>query len=127
MTKRDKLLILAVVLACFFLYLIFYTNVLRENGEQERTAVVRVSGEEMMTIDLTEEESEGEYEVEGIIGISTFEVKDDGVRMISSPCPKKVCIHRGWINSSSQTIVCAPNKVTIEIKGGSSELDSITR
>ena len=53
-------------------------------------------------------------------------VIDNGrVRFSSSPCPKKYCIHQGWINKANQTIICIPNQISISIVGPKSGYDSI--
>lgn len=50
------------------------------------------------------------YEVQGILGITTIEVKDNQVRIIDSPCPNKTCIAMGY----SRIIVCLPNGVMVQ-------------
>ena len=50
-------------------------------------------------------------------------VIDNGrVRFSSAPCPKKYCIHQGWINKANQIIICIPNKISISILGPKSGL-----
>lgn len=50
------------------------------------------------------------YQVQGKLGITSFEVKDNNVRITDSPCPNKTCISMGYSN----IIVCLPNGVMIE-------------
>ena len=52
---------------------------------------------------------DGIYEVEGALGITTFEVKGGKIRILDSPCPNKICIHQGW----DSPLVCLPNNVII--------------
>jgi len=42
---------------------------------------------------------------------------ENGVRLVESDCPAKICVHSGWIKNSGQTIVCLPNKLLLELKG----------
>lgn len=58
----------------------------------------------------------GEYEVEGHLGITKFEIKDGKVRITDSPCPNKTCVKQGW----GSTLVCLPNDViiTLDAEGG---------
>jgi hypothetical protein len=58
--------------------------------------------------------------VKGPIGVTRFELRKDKVRVISSPCPKKICIKQGWISRPNQSIVCAPNRVVATIEAGAS-------
>ena len=45
------------------------------------------------------------------------------IRFSSSNCPDEVCVHKGWISRSGQTIVCLPNGVIIKIIGQSKNND----
>jgi hypothetical protein len=51
--------------------------------------------------------------VDGPIGKSIVEIKDGKVRMKSAPCPKKLCVHQGWIDRGA--IVCIPNNLIVTI------------
>ena len=53
----------------------------------------------------------GTFTVEGMIGPTTFEIKDGKVRITDSCCPNKTCVEQGW----TSPIVCLPNKVIIRI------------
>ncbi len=66
-------------------------------------------------------EKDGIYKVEGILGITTFEIKNSRVRIIDSPCPNKNCINQGW----HSPLVCLPNNViiTLEAEG---EFDAVS-
>lgn len=44
-----------------------------------------------------------------------LEINERKVRILKSDCPRKICVHTGWIESPAQTIVCIPNKLLIEI------------
>ena len=52
----------------------------------------------------------------------------DGVRVLNSNCPRQICRHAGTITQPSQTLVCVPNKVLVEIASGSgdSELNAVS-
>lgn len=54
---------------------------------------------------------DGIYEVEGVIGITKFEIKNKQVRILESPCPNKTCVNLGWSNP----LICLPNKVVISV------------
>jgi hypothetical protein len=60
-------------------------------------------------------------------GRMQVDIKAGKVRVSQADCPHHICIHLGWIRYSGQTIVCAPNKILIEIKStGSPLLDAVT-
>lgn len=54
--------------------------------------------------------------IKGHIGDSVIEIKNSKVRMKESPCPNKLCIHQGWIDSGA--IVCLPNRVVVTVGEG---------
>lgn len=62
------------------------------------------------------------FDVEGPLGKTVIEVKDRRVRVVSSPCPNKLCIHQGFVRAGS--IICLPNRVVITI--GVHSVDGIT-
>ena len=55
---------------------------------------------------------DGIYKVKGVMGITTFEIKDGRVRIIDSPCPNKTCVNQGW----HSPLVCLPNNVIITLE-----------
>ena len=54
-------------------------------------------------------------------------IKDGQIYMKSADCHGQDCIRQGKISKPSQTIVCLPHKVMIEMKGGSDEYDTISK
>jgi hypothetical protein len=57
------------------------------------------------------------YEVPGLIGITTIEVKEGTACVLSSPCPEKRCVHSGRIRRRGAMIICVPNQVVVRIAG----------
>jgi hypothetical protein len=49
------------------------------------------------------------------------EIKDGKAFVTDADCPDKLCIKQGKINNTSQSIVCLPNKVMIELIGPESD------
>lgn len=60
--------------------------------------------------------------VYGPIGDTVIEIKNRRVRVVSSACPNKLCVHQGFIKKGS--IICLPNRVIITI--GVNSVDAIT-
>jgi len=87
-----------------------------------KMALINIGGELYQRIDLKEDRlitlpvSTGEMKIE---------VKEGKVRVVSSDCPRQVCVHQGAIAHPEQILVCVPNKVLIEIKSTASFLDAV--
>lgn len=63
--------------------------------------------------------------VEGPLGTTVVKVEEGKARIISSPCPRKLCIRMGSISKAGEMVVCVPNKVVVRIKG-KQEIDAVT-
>ncbi|MDR0851998.1 MAG: NusG domain II-containing protein [Clostridiales Family XIII bacterium] len=48
------------------------------------------------------------------------------VRMKSADCPGQDCVHRPPIDRTGQSIVCLPNMLSVEIRGGEGDADAYT-
>lgn len=64
--------------------------------------------------------------------IGYIQVKNNKVRILEMEreiCPKKICSEIGWISKKYETIVCLPNKISINImednKIGNEPIDDI--
>ncbi len=56
----------------------------------------------------------------------TIEVKSGAIRVVESNCPNKLCVRTGWISQPGQTIICALNRVVIEVQGKKGRYDAET-
>jgi len=61
--------------------------------------------------------------VEGPLGKTTIEIKNNKVRFLDSPCHNKLCVHQGWTERGA--IVCLPNKVIVTIDRGKEKKEAI--
>lgn len=61
------------------------------------------------------------YPLKTKFGFNKIEVAKDYVRVLEADCPNKLDVLQGKINKPSQSIVCIPNRMIIEIK---SKLDN---
>jgi hypothetical protein len=82
-------------------------------GNPARAEIV-VSGERALTLDLSRD---GVHDVLGPIGVTRVEVLGGKVRVLSSPCPRQVCRHGGWIGAPGTLLVCLPNEIVIRVPG----------
>jgi hypothetical protein len=54
-------------------------------------------------------------EVPGPLGKTIVLIRDGKARIISSPCPNKICMHMGEFGTEGGTLVCVPNKVVVRV------------
>lgn len=112
MIKKNDLILAGIILILALAAVLFITLTKEEGGE----VVVTVDGEVYKTLPLDKdttlsiEEKTGQYNV--------LEIKDGEVRMREASCPDKICVEHRAIHYNRESIVCLPNKVTVEIRGG---------
>ena len=56
--------------------------------------------------------------IEGVLGISTIEIKDGKAYFTDSPCPNKICVQSFPVHSANDWAACMPNDVFIHIEDG---------
>ena len=58
---------------------------------------------------------------------NTLVIQNGMADMTEADCPDQLCVHQKAISRTGETIVCLPNKVVAEVKGGSpADLDAVT-
>jgi len=113
--KGDLLLIAIILITAFgFGFHIFSSNV--GNGFKPFPTAVEIylSNKLIKVLPLTQE---GYYKMKYNNISFSVQIKSGKVRMQESNCPRKVCVHQGWIEHSGESIICVPNKVVIKIVG----------
>jgi len=81
--------------------------------------VVVNSGEQILFVAPLDQEQQ--VDLTGPLGVTRLEISKAGVRVISSPCPKKICIGMGTARHAGDLIACVPNRLVIRIDGESSK------
>lgn len=116
LTKKDVIFIVCLVVIGFAFALISHFT---SKGE---TAAVRVDGEIVEKIDLTDTE----YYEKTFNGVTV--VRENGeVYIKSSTCPDKVCVRAGKLQKSGESAICVPNRVSVEIVSEkSNNVDALT-
>lgn len=108
--KNDIYLIGALILS--LLILVLFLVLTKEKGNE---VVVSVDGKVVKTFSLSENVT---YEIEGAGGGRNLLVIENGEAYLKeASCPDHLCINMGSIKSVGQSIICLPNKVTVEIRG----------
>ena len=120
LTRCDMLLIggfLAAALLCL--------GIVRYKAGETDAMLVQIDDEEAIRASLAENQR---FSVDGPLGRTEIEIRDRSVRVVDSPCSKKICVRTGWIHKPYQTIICVPNRVVIRLlaSDASDEIDGIT-
>lgn len=118
---RPADIILAIGLIVIGLVMSFFIVSGRGEGEM---VVATVDGETYGTYSLGDDRK---ITIEKGSHTNTFEIKDGRVHMIRANCHNHDCINEGTISRSGETIVCLPNKVVLEVKGGEEDFDVVAR
>ena len=63
----------------------------------------------------------------GPLGETQVKIVAGKVRVTSSPCPRKICIGMGEIQSSGDLLACVPNRVVLRIEGEEGSYDLLSR
>ncbi len=119
-TKADRILILFLIISCFS-FLIFFNKIF----SNKQSIHIYSEGKEVYILPINED---NKVIIDGKLGPTTVEIKDNKVRITSSPCENKLCIKQGWKDSGS--IICLPNNVIVSIgeyRKGENGIDSITK
>ena len=123
MTKMDRKLLLIFLIIALLAWAIpqlplFFTA-------QTNQAVIKVQGQVSAVVALQKNKPAQTIKVKGKIGEALVEIKAGKIRMLTAPCPDKICVQQGWIRQFPQTIICLPNEIVIQIIATTS-LDGIT-
>ena len=108
MKKKDILLILGILVVITACYVII--NVI--NSKNAGNIEIYVDNKLYKTVSINAKE---EFKIESRGGYNIVKIHDKGVEIVDASCPDKVCVHTGFINKPSQSIVCIPNRVSIKI------------
>lgn len=116
MKKRDIIFICAIIAVATVLLLAVL--LMREEGAY---VSVRVDGEEIARYSLSRD---GEYVLNG--GTNVLKVEGGEAWMIEATCPQisgKKCTAQGRIRMAGETITCLPNRLTVTVVSGESEVE----
>lgn len=110
MKNIGKIIIASLLIIC-----IIWIAIMNYNAVNGKTASISVSGDTIYTLNLDETQR---LEIQGENNI-TLEVEcgNGQIRVISSECPDKICVKKGFISMTNENIVCLPAKIIIKIDG----------
>ncbi|HYW68542.1 MAG TPA: NusG domain II-containing protein [bacterium] len=89
-------------------------------------AAVRITGDDFERVVSFGEG--GRIEVEGPLGVTVVELAGGTARVVSSPCPHRLCVKMGAVSAPGRSVVCVPNRVAVTVVGeGPASTDAVTR
>ena len=116
MKKNDYILIVVLVFASGILLFLFNLN---KNNDSNIVLVKR--NDTVLEYKLDEDR---------IINLEPYmkiQIKNKKVKVIETSCRNKICYRHRYISKTNEQIVCIPNKIVIEIKGGDLKYDAISK
>ncbi len=122
MTKADLILISLLLFAGIAGFFAVRTL----TGKDAVTVRILSDGELYGTYQLSEEQNIPILKNGNVV--NTLQISGRNADMIQADCPDQLCVRQRAISRQGETIVCLPNKIVVEIVGGSDAgLDSISR
>ncbi len=109
MTRGDKVLIGILLSLNLILFIQFF-----QPNQQGNWALIEVNQNETHRLPLSHNQI---VHVKGPIGETEVQIIDGRVRILSSPCNKKLCIKSGFIQYADKLAACLPNRVVVRIVG----------
>lgn len=122
MKKRDFLLIGVFLIAAAVLWLVTKTAT---GGNTGGKVVVFKDGKVFATVPLTADETVIVEDENG--NRNVIRVEGGEARMIEANCRDQVCVHTRPAGKDGQSIICLPNRVTVEIRSTqTNEIDGVS-
>jgi hypothetical protein len=114
--KRNDFILIAVILAVT-LFTIAGIRIWQKNNTGDgAVAVVTIDGAVYGSYPLSEDASERIELADGSYNILT--ISEGYADVVEASCPDQICVHHNRIKYSGESIVCLPNKLIVQIKGG---------
>lgn len=114
----DILIILLVLTIGIVTLFSFFTD------DTDISCVIKVDGKQVQCISLSQVKEDTDITVQGDL-LVTVHITKQGVSVISSDCPDKICEHTGVISKAGQSIVCLPAKVSVSLVADNSAYDAV--
>lgn len=128
MKKGDVIVIFVVVLLSIASITLISMS---ESPLDKKNVIIEVNGKVVKAISVTKE-TEGIYDFNFSNNVGYLDIQEGKVRMLKMDqdvCPQQICSDTGWIEFSYETIVCLPNKISVNIQGiesNESEIDGVS-
>lgn len=123
MTAADKFITVLLALISVAAMLLSSLFIVRSGGER---VVISVNGENYASYNFSDIDGVKTVEVKTEFGCNTVKIDKNSAWIEESDCPDKLDIKAGKISKTNQMIVCIPNRLMVEIKGGETKADRVT-
>ena len=110
----DVILIVFVLFSCISILLFTKMGLNWQLSEVSEAAVYHEGGF-LRSLTLNKDQN-----IDLLDGKIILEVREGRIRVKKSDCPRRICVHVGWIKVPGQIIACVPNKILIEIRSADS-------
>ena len=108
LTRLDRIIIICLLAICVFLFAVIG---LRSQGQ---SVLVMQDGATVFKAPLNREQT---VDLHGPLGITRLEISEGRARVISSPCPFKICIGMGDVSREGEVVACVPNRLLVQVVG----------
>ena len=116
--KSDiKLITVLIIIIAISLIII---NLSKDTSKKQ--AIVKHNDDVVLTVDMSIDNT---YTVKGDMGDIKIVVKDNKIKVDEENSPLHLCSKQGYIEESYETIICLPNRISIEIENN--EMDAVVR
>ena len=120
--KKNDIVLIGVILI-IGLVLIIIINATKTEGSR---VLITVDGKKYAELPLDKDTTFTIKQEDGSINILT--VRDGQVDMTEANCPDKICVKHPNIHYNSETIVCLPHRVVLQIVDGEkNETDAVAQ
>ena len=116
---NKKLIVIFSVLFLIFTLAAFIIGMQKPDNNKVQ---ITVNGKAYCELEL---DKDGKFYIEAENGHSVISIKNKEVFVVEATCPDKLCIRHGKLHNKYDAIVCLPNKIVIEYKTKSSDIDAV--
>lgn len=97
-------------------------NLFWEEGSRGEWAVIRKNGTIIAELDLQKKQR---VQVTGPLGTTLIDIDGGRARVAADPGPRQYCVKQGWLSHNGEVAICAPNQVSLQIRGRQKAYDSL--
>ena len=117
--KADIILAILLIITGLIVSYLFASD----NGSGD-TVRITIDGQPYASYALSEDKT---IEINENNNINKITIKDSSVSMTFSDCPNQDCVQHSAISRTSESIVCLPHKIIVEIDGTDPAFDAIAQ
>lgn len=116
MKPMDVAIIIILLVASFIPHIVYGYQLSSIDEDARIIATVKISGEEVYRVELSEETPQEEFRLEPRDGqYNIIEVDGTRIRNREDNSPDQLGVRRGWISQPGETAVVLPHQLIIEI------------